>query len=53
MTAPSSHMFAIKASAARARDINDIRPLAGIVGLDSAGEALQVYATPARTNLFP
>jgi hypothetical protein len=43
-------MFAIKARVARTHDIHDIRLLAGIAGLNSAEEALQIYATSARTT---
>ena len=34
----------MKALAARTRDIDDLRVLADIIGVESAGEALQIYA---------
>lgn len=36
------HIFAMKALAARTRDIDDLRLLAGIIGIDSAETALQI-----------
>lgn len=36
------HIFAMKALAARTRDIDDLRLLAGIIGVDSAETALQI-----------
>lgn len=39
--ASPAHIFAMKALAARTRDIDDLRLLAGIIGVQSAGEALQ------------
>ena len=36
------HIFAMKALAARTRDIDDLRLLAGIIGVNSATEALRV-----------
>jgi hypothetical protein len=38
------HIFAMKALAARARDVDDLRVLADIIGVKSAGEALQTCA---------
>jgi predicted nucleotidyltransferase len=38
------HVFAMKALAARTRDIDDLRLLAGIIGVESAGTALQICA---------
>ena len=38
------HIFAMKALAARTRDIDDLRLLAGIIGVDSAQAALQICA---------
>ena len=50
------HIFAMKALAARTRDIDDLRLLADIIGVDSAETALQICAeffpdeeVPART----
>jgi predicted nucleotidyltransferase len=50
------HIFAMKALAARTRDIDDLRLLAEIIGVDSAETAVQIYAeffpdepVPART----
>lgn len=42
--ASPAHIFAMKALAARTRDIDDLRVLAGIIGVQSAGEALQICA---------
>jgi len=42
------HIFAMKALAARTRDIDDLRLLAGIVGVESADAALQICA-----NFYP
>lgn len=45
MTAASPrHIFAMKALAARTRDIDDLRLLADIIGVDSAQAALQICA---------
>jgi predicted nucleotidyltransferase len=38
------HIFAMKAFAARTRDIDDLRLLAGIIGIDSSATALQICA---------
>lgn len=38
------HIFAMKALAARTRDIDDLRLLADIIGVDSAETALQICA---------
>ena len=48
MAASPRHIFAMKALAARTRDIDDLRLLAGIVGVESADAALQIYA-----NFYP
>ena len=48
MAASPRHIFAMKARAARTRDIDDLRLLAGIVGVDSADAALQICA-----NFYP
>ena len=48
MAASPRHIFAMKARAARTRDIDDLRLLAGIVGVESAGAALQICA-----NFYP
>ena len=42
MAASPAHIFAMKALAARTRDIDDLRLLADIVGVESADEALQI-----------
>jgi hypothetical protein len=44
MAASPRHIFAMKAFAARTRDIDDLRLLAGIVGVDSADAALKICA---------
>jgi hypothetical protein len=44
MAASPNHIFAMKALAARTRDIDDLRLLAGIVGVESAEQALQICA---------
>jgi hypothetical protein len=44
MAASPDHIFAMKALAARTRDIDDLRLLAGILGVTSAREALQICA---------
>ena len=38
------HIFAMKAFAARTRDIDDLRLLADIIGMDSSDTALQICA---------
>jgi len=42
MAASPTHIFAMKALAARTRDIDDLRLLADIIGVESADEALQI-----------
>ena len=42
--ASPAHIFAMKALAARTRDIDDLRVLAGIIGVGSADEAVQICA---------
>jgi predicted nucleotidyltransferase len=44
MAASPDHIFAMKALAARTRDIDDLRLLADIVGVQSAEHALQICA---------
>jgi hypothetical protein len=44
MAASPGHIFAMKARAARTRDIDDLRTLAGIIGVSTAHEALQICA---------
>lgn len=44
MAASPDHIFAMKALAARTRDIDDLRLLAGILGVASAEHALQICA---------
>jgi hypothetical protein len=48
MAASPRHIFAMKALAARTRDIDDLRLLAGIAGVESADAALQICA-----NFYP
>jgi hypothetical protein len=42
MAASPAHVFAMKARAARTRDIDDLRLLADIIGVNSADAALQI-----------
>ena len=42
--ASPAHIFAMKALAARTRDIDDLRVLADIIGVQSADEAMQICA---------
>jgi predicted nucleotidyltransferase len=44
MAASPGHIFAMKALAARTRDIDDLRLLAGMIGVDSAEAAIRVCA---------
>ena len=44
MAASAAHVFAMKARAARTRDIDDLRLLAGIIGVDSADTAVRICA---------
>jgi hypothetical protein len=44
MAASPEHIFAMKALAARTRDIDDLRLLAGIIGVESPGQARQICA---------
>jgi hypothetical protein len=46
--ASPAHVFAMKALAARTRDIDDLRVLADIIGVESANEALQIC-----TDFYP
>jgi hypothetical protein len=46
--ASPAHVFAMKALAARTRDVDDLRVLADIIGVDSADEALQIC-----TDFYP
>ena len=48
MAASPRHIFAMKALAARTRDIDDLHLLAGIVGVESADAALQICV-----NFYP
>ena len=48
MATSPRHIFAMKAPAARTRDIDDLRLLAGIVGVESADAGLQICA-----NFYP
>ena len=42
MAASPEHVFAMKALAARTRDIDDLRLLAGMIGIETAKAALQI-----------
>jgi Nucleotidyltransferase of unknown function (DUF6036) len=53
MAASPAHVFAMKARAARTRDIDDLRLLADIIGVDSAGTALRYARTSTLTNPYP
>ena len=53
MAASPRHIFAMKARAARTRDIDDLRLLAGIVGVESADAALQICANFYQMNPYP
>ncbi len=44
MAASPEHVFAMKAFAARARDVDDLRLLASIIGVDSLETALRICA---------
>jgi len=44
MAASPGHIFAMKALASRTRDVDDLRLLADIIGVESADEALQICA---------
>jgi hypothetical protein len=44
MAASPRHIFAMKALAARTRDIDDLRLLADLIGVESADQALQICA---------
>ena len=44
MAASPRHVFALKALAARTRDIDDLRLLADLIGVESADAALQICA---------
>jgi hypothetical protein len=48
MAASPEHVFAMKALAARSRDIDDLRLLANLIGIDSVDAALQIC-----TDFFP
>ena len=59
MAASPAHVFAMKARAARTRDIDDLRLLAGIIGVDSAGTGRPACANravssrPSRESRWP
>lgn len=48
MAASPDHIFAMKALAARTRDVDDLRSLAKIIGIESADAALQIC-----TDFYP
>jgi hypothetical protein len=52
MAASPAHVFAMKARAARTRDIDDLRLLAGIIGVDSAETACGYARTSTLTNPY-
>jgi hypothetical protein len=51
MAASPEHVFAMKALAARTRDIDDLRLLAGMIGIETADRALQICASDLRRLL--
>ena len=53
MAASPAHVFAMKARAARTRDIDDLRLLAGIVGVESADAACGYARTSTQMNPYP
>jgi hypothetical protein len=53
MAASPAHVFAMKARVARTRDIDDLRLLADIIGLNSAEEACRYAGNSARMNPYP
>jgi hypothetical protein len=44
MAASPQHIFAMKALDARTRDIDDLRLLGGLIGVESSDQALQICA---------
>ncbi|MGO9295197.1 MAG: hypothetical protein ACLP52_15205 [Streptosporangiaceae bacterium] len=48
MAASPEHVFAMKALAARTRDVDDLRLLAGMIGVESAEAALRIC-----TDFYP
>ena len=42
MAASPEHIFAMKALAARSRDVDDLRRLAELVGVDTVDDALRI-----------
>jgi len=44
MAASPEHVFAMKAFAARTRDVDDLRVLAGMIGVETPESALQICA---------
>lgn len=44
MAASPEHVFAMKALAARTRDIDDLKLLAGMIGIETADAAVQICA---------
>ena len=42
MAASPEHVFAMKALAARTRDIDDLKLLAGMIGIETSEAALQI-----------
>jgi hypothetical protein len=48
MAASPQHIFAMKALAARTRDIDDLGLLAGLIGVESSGQAMQIC-----TDFYP
>ena len=52
MAASPEHVFAMKALAARTRDIDDLRLLAGMIGVETADAALRISRTFTQTNQY-
>ena len=59
MAASPEHVFAMKALAARTRDVDDLRLLAGMIGVETAEAALQICSDfypdepiPPRTTVW-
>ena len=51
MAASPAHVFAMKARAARTRDFDDLRLLAGVIGVDSADTALGICHGPGKVDI--
>ena len=53
MAALPEHIFAMKALAARTRDIDDLTLLAGMIGIETAETALQICSDFYPTSRYP